>query len=245
MMQSPRLAGWRTHKGKVAIGRDGLPVKGQWEPVLDQATFDAVGAALSPTEGRSRVLRKNARHYLLTGALRCGVCGSVMYGNAAKYAAYRCSDAGHVVAASVAPVDHLVTRVVLAKLADVAVKTPAMEFLGGARLAEVEAAIARLMASFTARELSAEVVFPAVAQLEGERDQLRAQRRRAEAAEVAPDLTRVDRTAWDSMEVAQRRAVIETLLSAVLVRPASRRGNQFDPERIEFVWQNASATATS
>lgn len=242
MMQSPRLAGWRIHQGKVAVGLDGLPVRGQWEPVLDQATFDAVVAALNPDEARARVPRKNARHYLLTGTLRCGVCGSLMYGNAAKYPAYRCSDAVHVVAASVSPVDELVTRVVLDKLADVALGAPKAVFVEAARLAEVEQAISRLMASFTARELSAEVVFPAVAQLEAERDELRAQRRRIEAAEVGPDLMGVDRTAWNGMHVGEQRAVIETLLSAVLVRPATRRSNQFDPDRIEFVWQDTQAT---
>lgn len=242
MMQSPRLTGWRIHQGTIAIGRDGQPVRGQWEPVLDQATFDAVVAALNPEENRSRVPRKNARHYLLTGTLRCGVCGSVMYGNAAKYPTYRCSDNVHTVAASTAPVDDLVARVVLARLADVDIETPKPEFAGAARLAEVEGAIARLMASFTARELSAEVVFPAVSQLEVERDQLRGQKRRLEAAGAAPDLTSVDRQAWDGMAVDQRRAVVETLLSAVLVRPATRKGNQFNPDRIEFVWHDTTAT---
>lgn len=240
MMKSPRLAGWRIHQGKVAIGRDGQPVRGQWEPILDQATHDAVVAVLSPADTRYRVPHKNARHYLLTGTVRCGLCGSVMYGNAAKYPTYGCSGNGHVVAASTAAVDDLVTRVVLARLADVALETPKLEFEDVARLAEVEESITKLMASFTARELSAEVVFPAVAQLEDERDQLRAQRRRVEAAGAAPDFTNVDRAAWDEMTVDQRRAVVETLLSAVLVRPATRRGNQFDPERVEFVWHDAA-----
>lgn len=241
MMKSPRLAGWRIHQGKIALGRDGQPVRGQWTLVLDQATHDAVVVALSPEEVRSRVPRKNARHYLLTGTVRCGVCGSVMYGNAAKYPTYGCSGNGHVVAASVGPVDDLVTRVVLAKLADQELEAPKLEFAGATRLTEVEEAITRLMASFTARELSAEVVFPAVAQLEAERDQLRTQRRRIEAAEVGPDLTSVDRAKWDRMGVDERRAAIETLLSAVLVRPATTKGNRFDPDRVEFVWQDQPA----
>ncbi|MCU1416802.1 MAG: hypothetical protein JWP32_976 [Schumannella sp.] len=240
MLRSPRLAGWRIHQGQVAIGRDGQPVRGQWEPVLDQATFDALVAALSPEDNRSRVPRKNARHYLLTGTLRCGVCGSIMYGNAAKYPTYKCSDDVHVVAASAAPVDELVTAVVLARLADIELDTPKQEFAGAARLADVEESIARLMASFTARELSAEVVFPAVAQLEEDRDQLRTQRKRLETAEAALDVSNVDQREWDLMGVDQRRAVIETLLAAVLVRPATRRGNQFDPDRIEFVWHDAT-----
>jgi len=53
--------------------------------------------------------------------------------------------------------------------------------LGLCRLAGFEGDIARLMASLTARELFAEVVFPAVAQLEEQRDELRSQKRRMEA----------------------------------------------------------------
>ncbi|GAA2910692.1 DNA invertase Pin-like site-specific DNA recombinase [Microbacterium keratanolyticum] len=237
MMKSPRLAGWRIHQGQVAIGRDGQPVRGQWEPILDQATHDALVIALSPADTRSRVPRKNARHYLMTGTLRCGVCGAVMYGNAAKYPAYRCAATDHTVAASTVAVDDLVTAVVLAKLADVELDTPKPEFTDSDRLAEVEASIASLMASFTAHELSAEVVFPAVSRLEKERDQLRAERRRIQAAEAAPDLSSVDRARWAKMSMDARRGVVESLLGAVLVRPATRGGNRFDPDRVEFVWR--------
>jgi DNA invertase Pin-like site-specific DNA recombinase len=242
MMKSPRLAGWRIHQGQIAIGRDGQPVRGQWEPILDQATHDAVVEALRPVDTRYRVPHKNARHYLLTGTVRCGVCGSVMYGNAAKYATYGCRGNGHVVAASVAAVDGLVTRLVLARLAGVDLEAAKPEFTEADRLAEVEESIAALMASYTARELSAEVVFPAVSKLEAERDKLRDQRRRVEAASAAPDLTNVDDAAWQAMNVHQRRAVVETLLSAVLVRPATTRGNTFDPDRLEFVWHEADST---
>lgn len=241
MMKSPRLAGWRIHQGKVAVGRDGQPVRGQWEPVLDQATYDAVVVALSPEDVRSRVPRKNARHYLMTGTLRCGVCGSVMYGNAAQYPAYRCSDAVHTVAVSVKPVDDLVTGVVLARLANVDLEVPKLAFEGAARLAEVEADIKQLMASFKAHELSAEVVFPAVKELEAERDQLRSERRRIEATGVGPGLDGIDQGVWDRMSTDQRRAAVAKLLDAVLVRPATRRSNQFDPDRVEFVWHDASS----
>lgn len=237
MMKSPRLAGWRIHQGKIAADRDGKPVRGQWEPILEQTTHDAVVVTLSPVDTRSRIPRKNARHYLLTGTVRCGLCGAAMYGNAAKYATYSCSGSGHTVAASVSAMDDLVTRVVLARLADVALETPAPDFTDADHLAEVEASIQSLMASFTARELSAEVVFPAVANLEEERDRLRAERRRVQAVEATTTLSHLDREHWDQLDVDRRRAVVETLLDAVLVRPATRGGNQFDPDRVEFVWR--------
>jgi DNA invertase Pin-like site-specific DNA recombinase len=236
MLKSPRLAGWRIHQGQIAYDRDGQPVRGQWTPVLDQATHDAVVSKLSPDDRRSRVPRKNARHYLLTGTVRCGLCGALMYGNAAKYPTYKCAADGHTVAASTSAVDGLVRRLVLARLAGVELETTRPEFTEGERLIEVEESIRRLMASFTARELSAEVVFPAVSTLEAERDELRAQRKRIEAESAGPDLSSITPDTWDGLDVDRQRAIVETLLSAVVVRPATRGGNTFDPDRVDFVW---------
>lgn len=95
-----------------------------------------------------------------------------------------------MVAATAAPIDEPVTDVVLD---DRAVETPKPEFDGAARRAEVESDVARLEASFTAREMSTEVVLPAMAQLEEQRDDLRTLKRRVEAAGSRPNLTIVDR----------------------------------------------------
>jgi site-specific DNA recombinase len=91
VLRSPRLAGWRIHRvggeewskvPPVALGKDGLPVKGKWEPIIDHATHLALVEALtSKADHRAVVPRRNARRYLMTGLLRCAVCNGVMYGN--------------------------------------------------------------------------------------------------------------------------------------------------------------------
>jgi DNA invertase Pin-like site-specific DNA recombinase len=239
MLRSPRLAGWRIHQGKVAIGRDGEPVRGLWEPILDDATHKAVVAALSSPERRTRIPRKGARHYLLTGLLRCGRCNAVMYANKAGDAHYyTCRDNGHVNSASGRAVDAIVEETVLRYLAAEDLTLPRPEFAGQARLDQIAGQISELMAAFTAGTLTGAVVFPAVKTLEDERDALVRERDAVDAAALRPDVSRVDRTTWEGMDTDRRRAVCETVLDAVLVRPTSRNtGNRFDAERLEVVWR--------
>lgn len=243
LLRSPRLAGWRVHRGEVARDADGEPVRGQWEPILDQATHLAVVGALTAPEGRARVPRRGGRHYLLTGLVRCGRCNALMYGNKGQkhYYYYRCHDAadGHINSASGNAVDALVTDLVLGWLeaADLS-GTPAPAFDGQARLDGVKTQISELMAAFTAGALSGAVVFPAVEQLEIERDELMRQRDRVEVAAAGPDVTKIDRATWDEMDTDRRRAVVGVILDAVLIRPADRHpGNKFDHERVVPVWK--------
>ena len=239
MLRSPRLAGWRIHQGKVATGKDGEPVRGKWEPVLDQPTFDALQAALTATpDVRSRVPRRGARHYLLTGLVRCGVCNGLMYGNA--YSAdrhyYRCEKGHNSVSGH--STDALITEVVLAWAESVTVEQPAAQFTGMARLAEVTARIDDLMEAFTAGILSAAAAFPAVKRLEADRAELEKQRADVAVANLRrPGILSLNRQTWEAADVDRRRAFTETALEAVLVKPATRRGNSFDANRVVPVWR--------
>lgn len=246
VLLSPRLAGWRVHRPTgaawspvptVAIGTDGQPVRGTWEPILTDAEHRAVVAALAKPEGRSRVPRRGARHYLLTGLLRCGRCNSVMYANSQKGAHYyTCRDNGHINSASGRAVDAIVTEVALRHLEAVELDAPQPAFAGQGRLDQIGEQVAELMAAFTAGTLSGAVVFPAVQALEAERDALAAQRTKAEAAAFGPDLTHLDRATWAELDTDRQRAALEALFAAVLIRPTTRRGNQFDAGRLEVVW---------
>ncbi len=238
VLTSPRLAGWRIHQGKVAVGTDGEPVRGQWTAILDDATHRAVVAKLSRPEGRSRIPRRGARHYLLTGLVRCGLCNAVMYANKVGDAHYyACKGNGHSNSASGQAVDAIVGESVLRLLATEDLAMPTPEWSGAERVEQIAGQIKELMDAFTAGTLTGAVVFPAVSALEAERDELRAARDAVEAATRGPDVSRVDAEAWEGMDTDRRRAVCETVLSAVLVRPATRRGNTFDADRLEWVWR--------
>ncbi len=240
-LTSPRLAGWRVHQGKIALGKDGQPIRGLWEPALDQETADGVVAALTRPDNRSRVPRRGARHYLLTGLLRCGVCNGPMYGNKVKVGfVYSCQSADHGNSGSGPGIDEVVAAMVLARLANLDLTAPATpaEPEVGPRLEAINEQIAELMAAFRERRLSGGTVFAAVERLEAERDALRKQQATG-AKPAGPRLTQMTPEAWSALDTDRQRAIAEQLFEAVLLRPATTRGNKFDVTRVEPVWAAA------
>lgn len=253
-LRSPRLAGWRVHRPKgtkwtpvppLAVGKDGEPVRGQWEPILDDATHRALVTKLTTPDRRTRIPRRNARRYLLTGLLRCGECNAPMYGNKVGEAHYyRCDTPGHSNSASGKGSDELVSeRVIeateLVQAVETGKPTPAAELLAEKQqqVEDVNEMIDDIMRAFKAQQIPARVAFKNVSELEEARDRLVRERDEAEAEVLATKPEHVDREAWEDMDTDQRRAVCEKLLDAVLVRPATKRGNTFETERIELVWK--------
>jgi DNA invertase Pin-like site-specific DNA recombinase len=256
LLRSPRLAGWRVHRPKgsawtaippVAVGKDGQPVRGEWEPILDDATHRALAARLAGnTERRSRIPKRNARRYLLTGLLRCAVCNGPMYANKVGEAHfYRCDSGTHGNnAVSGRGIDALVSERVLGMVTTVAdvpdgKRTPAQEKLADVeqRIADVNEMIEDVMAAFRARRLKASTAFKSAGDLESARDALLAERDTAQAEVLQDAPVLVDKDTWDSYDTDQRRAVCERMLAAVYVRPAERRSNTFDAGRVDLVWR--------
>jgi site-specific DNA recombinase len=64
ILTSPRIAGFRTHQGKV-VG------EGQWKRIIDEDRHDALAVALAPRRSKPR----KGRTYPLVGFLMCGRCG--------------------------------------------------------------------------------------------------------------------------------------------------------------------------
>jgi site-specific DNA recombinase len=254
VLRSPRLAGWRVHRTKntkwtvvppVAVGKDGQPVRGQWEPILDDATHRALVAVLTTPDIRSRIPRKGARNYTLSGLLRCGECSGPMYANkVGDTHYYRCDSGTHSNTASGRGLDAWVGEQVvlhseLLSAVETGIPTPAREQLAAkqSELADVNEMIDDIMAAFKARTISASVAFKNVEQLEVTRDALLRERDALEAEALASTPEAIDATAWAGMDTDQRRAACERSLSAVYVRTATRRGNQFDTSRIDPVWR--------
>lgn len=244
MMRSPRLAGYRIHRRQVDLDAAGRAVHGQWAAILDEDTQAAVVARLTAPEGRARVPRRGARHYLLTGLVRCGACSSPMYGNAAaghQAFAYRCAGNGHSNAINGPKTDFIVAESLLRHVAAADLEPPEPSaFEGEARLGAVTEKIGELMGAYNAGNLTGAVVFPAVTSLETERDMLLKMRKATEAASRGPDVSRLDRDKWEAMDTDRRRAAAEVLIDAVFVRPASKRGNVFDGSRVDMVWKGGT-----
>ncbi|MGO8870331.1 MAG: recombinase family protein [Acidimicrobiales bacterium] len=246
MLLSPRMAGYRVYQGKKALDANGEPVRGLIEPLLDDGTWEAVKAVLVDPERSGKHSRAGGRKYLLSGIVRCANCSRRMTGNADtshQTYAYACRPATADLgcgknAISGKALDPLVEELVLIYLSERKVETTVEPWSGAAELREVVGRKSELMSTFTNGELSGEVVFPAIAKLETQEAELRSQQaewtRRQVAVATRP--TNVAE-AWPDLSVEQKRQVISSVVEAVVVRQASKKGGAFDDSRAEVIWR--------
>lgn len=252
MIAGARVAGWRVYCGEIARDRTGAPIRGQWEPILDEATHAGVVAVL---KGRAdahnaKRVRPGNRRYLLTGLVRCGQCGGAMYGNRRTDTTYfyRCAPKagkGHVTSVSGNQLDRWVSMIMVRLLQDRQLeRIERAPFTGDARLAQIEEMTDVLLGQYTAGVLKADVLHRHLDRLQAERDTLTAQRDAWLTDTHGPDLTAVDEAVWDAADDDRRRAMLGAAFEAVYVKPAPlghRTGMRFDPDRVELVRRTVSA----
>lgn len=263
VLRSPRLAGWRIHRPggskwskvpPVALDKQGQPVRGEWEPIIDHATHLALVEKLtSKPDRRSVVPRKNAYRYQMSGVLLCALCRGPMFGNRVSDEAYfyRCDTPKCSNSASGRGVDAWVGERVVERSELVATQDAPNMAGPDARLAElniqiddIKEMIEDVMDAFRNRAISAATMLPNVTKLEeslvpvvAERDALL-----AETALSAPEV--LDADAWEAMDTDRRRAAAERVLEAVYVHKATKLGNRFDVSRLEPVWRKERADAS-
>lgn len=246
MMVSPRLAGYRVHQRTIALDADGNPVMAQRPPILDVEVWEAVCATIRDRSRPDKHVHPGGRKRLLAGIVRCGRCGTPMTSdkdrrrNVHTYVCKSATTNGGCgkVAVSGERVDELITDLVLKYVSTRELPIKTDDWLGEEELAETTARISDLMAAFASGQLSKEVVFPSVQKLEDRAGVLRAERsallreRTAEAARPTniPEL-------WPGLDIDQRRAVIESVLAAAVIKPAAVKGGRFSPDRVDIVWR--------
>lgn len=236
-MQRPRLVGVVTHHGEVLLDGAGEPVRGEWEPLLDQDTYDRVQAALA--RGVRGGGRPGARRYLLTGILRCGTCGARMSGmKTPKAFAYTCQPEPMTHTNTIAgpATDALLLELARRRLASETLERPEPEPTSPGRLDVIPGLIAELMEAFSAGRLSGAIAFAQVEALEAERDKLRADRSKFIAVTSGP--TKLDAADLDNLDVDRQRAILAELLDAVIVAPVGHRGGRWNPDRLSVVWRH-------
>ncbi len=246
MLVSPRMAGFRIHQRQIARDADGEPVMTKREPLLDVSTWESVCAVLNDPERTRRHTYPGGRKRLLSGLVRCGTCGVSMSCDKdfrRGIHTYVCKQQTTrrgcgTVAVSGPRMDELVAALVLRYLSDRAVVPEASRWVDEQELQDVTTRISELMAAFTAGELTGAVVFPAVSKLEAQADELR-EARATWLREQAFIVNRPENvtTVWPELDVDRQRAVIDSVISAVVVKPAAKKGGRFDPSRVEVVWR--------
>lgn len=134
--------------------------------------------------------------------------------------------------------DPLVTELVLRYLDDREVRHEAAPRPGEQELSAIMGRIGEMMDRYASGDLSGDLVFPTVAKLGNQATRLRAEHREwlREQTAVTHRPTNVAET-WPNLDTDQQRAIIESVLHAVIVKPAQKCGGRFDPARVEPVWR--------
>lgn len=238
-LKNPRLYGVRVHQGKVLHGEDGLPVRGQWEPLISAEEWERVQVLLSGPERRSRVPKKGSRHYLLTGLLRCRVCNGLLYGNARKdgkgsyyYACNGTPGNRHTVSGSGIVIDKLVSDLTLALMTMDTEEIERAPWGKQAILDEKNDAIRVALNKLGEGGIRAELIFAQVERLEREVAELQMEKEAWIAATNGPRTTQETPDQWNSMTTDQRRGFIAKYFDAFYLSPSTKRGNTFDPLRL-------------
>lgn len=235
LLLSPRVAGLR-RRGEETY-------QAVWEPILDHETWDRVGHVLRT---RSRARTRPARAYLLSGGLaRCGRCSAAMVAAPRPYGrAYACLTGhggcnGTTIKAD--PVEKLIVEAVLAVLDTRALeKTRERVDLDGEEdeLADVQQRMAELASMFASGDISRTEWQAARDGLDRRREALEA---RMASAAVDPLAGYCDggalRNSWPALSVDQRRTILSSVVEAVTIAPAARRGGRVDLDRVEVSWR--------
>lgn len=246
MLLNPRLAGWRSFADHTIVTKNGEPVRGQWEPVLDQETFDRLQALLIGRTHRDR--RSGARKYMLTGILRCGICNGRMTGNYRKDTGthtYKCNAsnagaAGHCVTITGPATDTFVsTQTEMRVVGETAATPDDSPFGGDERIAEIDAMVAEAMETLRKKPQMSRVIYAHVEALESERGEIQESRSEWLAATIGPTATDVTEEEWDGFNLEEKRSHIMKQVDAIIVSPATKQSRTFDPGRLVYVWRQS------
>lgn len=248
MMASPRLAGWRDHRGEPVFNDAGERVRGRWTAILSDDTHTALHALLKAENRSHPQERPGKKKYLLAGIIQCGVCFSPMHGHPGGkklpgrhyYAcpspvSSRTSCGGP--SASGIEVDKLMTELFLAQ----GIERQAEPEDSAARIAEIDAALEDVIgrirvlgADFGAGKIPAEFVNAALEPLNEQRATLNAERDQLTAARARGELNKaLGSKPWENLTVDEQRALIASQFPSVLIKPPTRNlGPKFDAERV-------------
>ncbi len=202
-----------------------------WPAIISEDELRAVRAVLrNPAR---KISPGPARKHLLSGFVRCGVCGGPMIvsysGGVRARAVYRCTPGngpGHA-SRTVTHLDEYVTRMVLGYLSRPGnvIPAPAEDTtLAHTRLAAITAELDELAELVGQQQISARQMAIASAPLEAEAEKLR---ERIDAS-LMVDALGAFRGAedpaeiWEQLDLDRRRNVIQRLVASITVNPAAK-----------------------
>ncbi|HEY3477999.1 MAG TPA: recombinase family protein, partial [Streptomyces sp.] len=265
-----------TQRWQIRRRADGTEVVGQWPAIIeDRARWEAVCARFAGARQRAGVTAtgKNTRRYLLSGLLRCGLCGGRMAGQVRKSRkdgtptyAYRCSEGALTgvcrgMMTLGMPVEDYVVEAALARheqnltVQAAAVEQPVAVWAGEADLARIERKLSEAHAAWKSDRLPAEDYFTVREELDADRARLRADQAAWAAARPQAPADPADmRARWhkpiedDGLCLAAKREFLFRHLRAVQLADGrdpltGKQRRAFNPDRLTLVWRKTLPAA--
>lgn len=242
VLDNPRLCGRVVHRGQVVPG-----VRGEWEPVLTEATFDRLQIALAAR----RVVQErwtNSRRHLLSGSmLRCGTCNEkvVAFQQSTGVWAYRCR--GHVTR-NEAHVDRHVREATIAYALEHPVRIEAWDSEEQADLhaqvVALEQRKAEAVRAFAEHGGDAAALAMLTADLRARIDAAKDRQIERAVLETGLDWAQFDvsevlnKPAETPEAIDQQRAVLALYVERVVLHPSKKRGRGYDETATDVVFRD-------
>jgi site-specific DNA recombinase len=239
MFLSPRIAGLREHRGRVA----GPAV---WPGIIDESTHRRLVALLTDPARRTN---RTVRRYLLTGIARCGLCG-------AKVVARPRDDGRRSMVCATGPgftgcgklrvlaepLEQLVASAAIHRLSSAelsaALKTDGEADDGTEAIVALEDKLAELGRQWARGEREDAFVAGARRDLERQLDDARRRVVKSTKANVLADLgDGLIADLWPELTLDRQRAILDVIIESVVVNSAVKGRNRFDAERIDVRWR--------
>ena len=251
MISSPVIAGLRQYHGEVVA-------VGTWKPIITPAQHERIVVALGNPKVRKR---GRPASYLLTGMIRCGnpdcravlrstVKGASVPGEPGvrRWSCRRVpGDESHCgrLDVTAARVDELVEEALLAVLDSPklgrALRRGAKR--GKAKtdtrtVTDLEERLTQLGLDHDAGLISRKEMLTRREPLQERLDAAHAEVVRENDAQPLVAFEGVDvRRRWKAIDLEEKRRVLAVWIDHVTIRPPARRGNTFDPDRVDITWR--------
>jgi site-specific DNA recombinase len=244
LLLSPRIAGLRTYQGQV-IG------PAAWPAIISVSEHEQLQLLLTDPARRTN---RTARRYLLSGLVRCSLCGATMVSVPKDaYRRYLCRSGVHAggcgrLAITADPLEVFVSEAVLLRLDSPALhdalvgRAPDAHQAGDlSRLvAEDSAQLDELARMYAAKDITAAEWLVARKEVEARRAaNRRLLSQAAGSAALNGLLGNGDalRASWAGLNLTRQVAIIKAVVQHVSVRQGRAGARALDPDRFDIVWQ--------
>jgi hypothetical protein len=236
ILKNPRVAGYRSHNGKV-VG------KGQWEPILDDDTYQTLQRIFArPAAGKNTTPE---RKWWVSSVLRCGTCGrrmqSIPHTTGRRYQCPpKLDGCGNGIAAE--PIDRIVEGVLLAILNSNEIRIPGQTSVDTVLIEQELTAAEQRMAGlvhdhYVEGWLSRGEFTAAHGPLETRIAELAAKLEQARA--TTPSSASI-LEAWEQFTPLERADIAQLVYETVEIGPFNPSVRKFDPARVTLVGRNAA-----